>query len=59
MKRFKTEHVAGWTDASDAEIASRIDRVISDLQLQALKCERATSKLESAANRYWQITDRH
>ena len=59
MKRFKTEHVAGWTDASDVETASRIDRVIADLQLQALKCERATSKLERAANRYWQITDRH
>jgi hypothetical protein len=59
MKRFKTEHVAGWTDASDAETASRIDRVIADLQLQARKCERATSRLESAADRYWQITDRH
>ena len=59
MKRFKTEHVAGWTDASDAETASRIDRVIADLQHQARKCERATSKLERAADRYWQITDRH
>jgi len=59
MKRFSTDHLAGWTDASDAEIASRIDRVISDLENQARKCERATSKLESAADRYWQITDRH
>ena len=59
MKRFKTEHVAGWTDASDAETASRIDRVIADLQLQARKCERATSNYECAADRYWQITDRH
>jgi hypothetical protein len=59
VKRFETQHLAGWTDASDAETASRIDRVIADLQLQALKCERATSKLESAADRYWQITDRH
>lgn len=59
MKRFVTEHVAGWTDASDAETASKIDRVIADLELQARKCERATSKLGSAADRYWQITDRH
>ena len=59
MKRFNTDHLAGWTDASDAETASLIDRVISDLELQARKCERATSKLERAADRYWQITDRH
>jgi hypothetical protein len=59
MKRFSTPPLAGWFVASDAETASRIDRVIADLQLQARKCERATSKLESAADRYWQITDRH
>ena len=59
MKRFSTQRVAGWADASDAETASRIDRVIADLELQARKCERATSKLERAADRYWQITDRH
>ena len=59
MKHFSTQHFAGWTDASDAEIASRIDRVIADLERQAARCERATSNLERAANRYWQITDRH
>jgi hypothetical protein len=59
VKRFQTERVAGWCQASDAETASRIDRVIADLELQALRCERATSRLERAADNYWQITDRH
>ena len=73
MKRFETERVAGWCHASDAETASLIDRVIEDLELRALKCERATSNLERLAvkaeqntanlerlkNLYWDISDRH
>lgn len=59
MKRFKTERVAGWCQASDAQTASLIDRVIADLELRALRCERATSNYERAANTYWHISDRH
>jgi len=59
MRRFTTQRVAGWCQASDADTASLIDRVIADLELQALRCERATSNLERAADNYWQITDRH
>lgn len=59
MKPFKTERVAGWCQASDPTTASLIDRVIADLERQALRCERATSRLENAANTYWDISDRH
>ena len=59
MKRFKTQRVAGWCDASDAKTASLIDRVIADLERQALRCERATSNYERAANTVWTISDRH
>jgi len=59
MKRFNTQRVAGWFQASDAETASLIDRVIADLERQAAMCERATSNLERAADNHWRITDRH
>jgi hypothetical protein len=59
MKRFSTDHLAGWTNASDDETASLIDRVIADLERQALRCERATSNPERVADSYWRITDRH
>ena len=59
MKRFQTKRLAGWFQASDAQTASLIDRVIADLEHQAARCERATSNLERAADNYWQITDRH
>ena len=59
MKRFKTQRVAGWCDASDADTYSLISRVIADLEHQAARCERATSNLERAADHYWQISDRH
>ena len=59
MKQFQTQRVAGWCQASDAETASLIDRVIEDLERQAARCERATSNLERAADSYWRITDRH
>ena len=59
MKRFKTQRVAGWCQASDAETSSLIDRVIEDLERQALRCERATSNYERAANTHWDISDRH
>jgi len=57
MKRFKTEHVAGWTDASDADTASLITRVIADLERQAQRCERATSNYERGANTRWDISE--
>ena len=59
MKRFKTQRVAGWHAASDADTASLIDRVIADLERQAERCQRATSNYERAANIYWDISDRH
>ena len=59
MKRFETQRVVGWCQASDAETASLIDRVIADLERQALRCERATSNLERVSYSYWRITDRH
>jgi len=59
MRRFTTQRVAGWCQASDVETANLIDRVIADLERQALRCERATSNHERAADRYWQISDRH
>jgi len=59
MKRFKTQRVAGWCDASDADTASLISRVIADLERQAERCQRATSNYERAADNYWRITDRH
>ena len=59
MKRFKTQRVAGWCDASDADTASFISRVIEDLERQALRCELATSNLERVADNHWNISDRH
>jgi hypothetical protein len=59
MKRFKTQRVAGWCDASDADTDSLISRVIADLERQAERCQRATSNYERAANTYWDISDRH
>jgi len=59
MKRFKTQRVAGWCDASDADTASLISRVIADLERQAERCQRATSNYERTADNYWRITDRH
>ena len=59
MKRFNTQRVAGWRHASDAETDSLIDRVIADLELQAIRCERATSNLGRFSYSYWRITDRH
>jgi len=59
MKQFSTQRVAGWCDASDADTASLISRVIADLERQAERCQRATSNYERAANTYWNISDRH
>lgn len=59
MRQFITQRVAGWCQASHADTASLIDRVIADLEHQAARCERATSNLERAADNYWRITDRH
>jgi hypothetical protein len=59
MRRFKAQRVAGWSDASDADTASLISRVIADLERQAQQCQRATSNYERAANTYWDISDRH
>ena len=59
MRQFTTQRVAGWCQASDVETASLLDRVIADLERQALRCERATSRLENAAITYWDISDRH
>ena len=59
MKRFNSQRVAGWCDASDADTASLISRVIADLERQAERCQRATSNYERAANTYWNISDRH
>ena len=59
MRQFATARVAGWCQASDVETASLLDRVIADLERQALRCERATSRLENAAITYWNISDRH
>ena len=59
MKQFRTQRVAGWSDASDADTASLISRVIADLERQAERCQRAASNYERAANTYWDISDRH
>jgi len=59
VKRFKTQRIAGWCQASDAETASLIDRVIADLERQAARCELATSNPDRVANTAWRISDRH
>ena len=59
MRQFTTARVAGWCHASDTDTASLLDRVIADLERQALRCERATSRLENAAITHWDISDRH
>ena len=59
MRRFNTQRVAGWCQASDAKTANLIDRVIADLERQALRCERATSNLERVSYSYWRISDQH
>jgi len=59
VKRFNTQHVAGWCQASDAKTASLISRVIADLERQAARCELATSNPDQVANTVWRISDRH
>jgi len=59
MRRFSTQRIAGWCDASDAKTASLISRVIADLERQAARCELATSSPDQVANTVWRISDRH
>ena len=58
MNRFQTQHIAGWRDASDAQTASLIDKVIADLERQAKLLERPTSNLRRHTSTRWNISDR-